>query len=171
MHTNRRQAFQFRYAGFFGCWIRCQLRFRRRSVILIVRPLHTFMKNTTLSLLLVLLVSACSHKTESAPTAGFPEFSIAAGDVIGTSVEATTGNVSGSPTQVMYMVHVELSSAKGAEFRQFTKDHVNQQVQILVGAKVIQEPMIAAEIVSPKIDLIYSSKDEAQSVADLLSKK
>ena len=71
----------------------------------------------------------------------------------------------------MYMVHVELSGAKGGDFRKFTKDHVGQQVQIVVGTKVVQEPMIAAEIVSPKMDLLYSSKDEAQSVADLLSKK
>ena len=129
------------------------------------------MENTTLSLLLVLFVSACSHKTESTSTAGLPQFSIAAGDVASTSVETVTGSVPSSPTQAMTMVHVELSGAKGAEFRQFTKDHVNQKVQILVGTKVVQEPMIAAEIVSPKVDLLYSSKDEAQSVADLLSKK
>jgi len=69
------------------------------------------------------------------------------------------------------MVHIELSAAKGAEFRQFTKDHVSQKVQILVGAKVVQEPVIVSEIVSPKIDLLYSTPTEAQSIADLLSKK
>ena len=129
------------------------------------------MKNTTLSLLLVLFVSACSHKTESNTTAGLPEFSIAAGDVVSTSVETVTGHMPSSPTQAESMVHIELSGAKGAEFRKFTKDHVSQQVQILVGTKVVQEPMIAAEIVSPKIDLLYSTPAEAQSIADLLSKK
>ena len=49
--------------------------------------------------------------------------------------------------------------------------YIGQQVQILVGTKVVQEPMIAAEIVSPKIDLLYSTPAEAQSIADLLSKK
>ena len=129
------------------------------------------MKNTTLSLLLVLFVSACSHKTESNTTGGLPEFSIVAGDVVSTSVETVTGHTPSSPTQEEYMVHIELSGAKGAEFRQFTKDHVSQKVQILVGTKVVQEPMIAAEIESSKVDLLYSSKDEAESVADLLSKK
>jgi preprotein translocase subunit SecD len=132
------------------------------------------MKNTTLSLLLVLFVSACSHKTESNPTsttAGLPEFTIAVGDVVSTSVETVTGHMPSSPTQAESMVHIELSGAKGADFRKFTKDHVGQQVQILVGTKVVQEPMIAAEIVSPKIDLLYSTPAEAQSVADLLSKK
>ena len=128
------------------------------------------MKNTTLSLLLVLFVSACSHKTESNATAGLPEFSIAVGDVVSTSVETATGHAS-SPTQEMSLVHIQLSSAKGAEFRQFTKDHVSQKVQILVGTKVVQEPVIFAEIESPKIDLLYSTPAEAQSIADLLSKK
>ena len=135
------------------------------------------MKNTTLSLLLVLFVSACSHKTESIITTGngvatnTPQFSVVAGDVVSSSVETVTGHTSASPTQVQYMVHIELSDAKGAEFRKFTKDHVGQQVQILVGTKVVQEPMIAAEIVRPKIDLLYSTSAEAQSIADLLSKK
>src|ERR1035437_502271 len=129
------------------------------------------MKNTILSLLLVLFVSACSHKTESNTTAGLPEFSVVAGDVVSASVETVTGHTPSSPTQAESMVHIELSGAKGAEFRKFTKDHVGQQVQILVGTKVVQEPMIAAEIVSPNIDLLYSTPAEAQSIADLLSKK
>jgi preprotein translocase subunit SecD len=129
------------------------------------------MKNTTISLLLVLFVSACSHKTESNATAGLPKFSIAVGDVVSTSIETVTGHVSSSPTQAVTMVHIELSGAKGAEFRQFTKDHVSQKVQILVGTKVVQEPVIFAEIESPKIDLLYSTPAEAQTIADLLSKK
>lgn len=92
-----------------------------------------------------------------------------------TSVKAVTGSVPSSPTQVVTMVQVELSGAKAAEFQQFTRDHVNQQIHILVGTKVVNAPAIAAEAdgpnVSPKMDLIYFSKDEAQSVADLLSKK
>ena len=135
------------------------------------------MKNTTISLLLVLFVSACSHKTESIVTTdsgvatNTPQFSVVAGDVVSASVETVTGHTPSSPTRAESMVHIELSGEKGAEFRKFTKDHVGQQVQILVGTKVVQEPMIAAEIVSPKIDLLYSTPAEAQSIADLLSKK
>ena len=126
------------------------------------------MKNTTISLLLVLFVSACSHKTEST---GSTEFSIAAGDVVSTSVETVTGRVPSSPTQEMSVVHVELSDAKSTEFRQFTKDHLNQKVQIMVGTNVVEEPVIRAEISSPKIELMFSSPDKAQAVADSLSKK
>ena len=126
------------------------------------------MKNTTIGLLLVLFVSACSHKTTST---GLTEFSIAAGDVVSTSVETVTGRVPSSPTQTMSVVHVELSGAKSAEFRQFTKDHLNQKVQIMVGTDVVEEPVIRAEIASPKIELMFSSPDKAQAIADSLGKK
>jgi preprotein translocase subunit SecD len=129
------------------------------------------MKNTTISLLLVLFVSACSHKTESTVTTGSTEFSIAAGDVVSTSVETVTGIDLSSPTQAVPVVHVELSSTKAAEFRQFTKEHLNQKVQIMVGTNVVEEPVIRAEISSPKIDLMFSSHDKAQAIADSLSKK
>jgi preprotein translocase subunit SecD len=133
------------------------------------------MKNTTISLLLVLFTSACSHKTETTPTTSTgdttPQFAIAAGDVTNTSVEVVTGRVPSSPTQEMAVVHLELLGAKAAEFRQFTKDHINQKVQIMVGTKVVEEPVIRAEIPSPKIELMFSSPDEARVIADSLSKK
>jgi len=69
------------------------------------------------------------------------------------------------------VVYIELSGAKAAEFRQFTKDHIKQKVQILVGTKVVEEPIIQTEIPSPKIELIFSSPDEARAIADTLSKK
>ena len=96
---------------------------------------------------------------------------MAAGDVVSTSVEAVTGRRPSSPTQEMYAVHVTLSGAKSAAFRQFTKDHLNQEVQIMIGTNVVQQPVIRAEISSPKIELMFSSPDEARAIADSLSKK
>ena len=129
------------------------------------------MKYATLSLMLALTVSACSHKTESTPNAGSTQFSIAAGDVVSTSVEVVTGRVPSSPTQEMAVVHLEFSGAKAAAFRQFTKDHINQKVQIMVGTNVVEEPVIRAEIPSRKIELSFSSPEEARAIADSLSKK
>lgn len=71
----------------------------------------------------------------------------------------------------MSVVHIELAGAKAAEFRQFTKNHIKQKVQILVGTKIVEEPIIQSEIPSPKIELIFSSPDEARAIADTLSKK
>lgn len=143
------------------------------------------MKNTNLSLLLVFLVSACSHKTESTATAGLPGFSVNAGDVISTSVETATLHTYKLETQAMYVVHVDLSDAKGAEFRKFTKDHSGQRFQILVGTNIVQnpliqrlvgtnvseQPVIMGDVVSSKIVFSCSTPAEAQSIADLFSKK
>jgi preprotein translocase subunit SecD len=129
------------------------------------------MKNATFSLMLALVASACSPKTESTVTAGSTQFSIAAGDVVNTSVEVVTGRVPSSPTQETAVVHVEFSGAKAAEFRKFTKEHLNQKIQIMVGEKIVAEPVIRAEIPSPKIELTFSSPDEAHAIADSLSKK
>jgi len=121
--------------------------------------------------MLVLLTSVCASKAQSDPPSIKPQFVIMAGDVVSTSVEVVTGRVPASPTQEMSVVHLEFSSAKAAELRQFTKDHLNQQVQIMVGTNVVQEPMIRAEIPGAKIDLMYSSPEKAQAIAALLSKK
>ena|ERR1035437_4061142 len=133
------------------------------------------MKNTTLSLLLVLFVSACSQKTESTTT-NSTEFSIASGDVVSTSVEPLSvkpfiGSEPSSPTQAVSVVFVELSGAKAAAYRQFTKDHLNQKVKILIGTKVVQEQTIVAEDSSPTIRLLCLSPAEAQTITVLLSKK
>jgi len=128
-------------------------------------------------LILVLFASACSHKTESSVTTesnvttGSTQFSIAAGDVASTSVEVVTNRVASSPTQETAVVHLEFSAAKAAEFRQFTKNHLNQKVQIMVGEKVVAEPVIRAELPSPNLYLNFSSPEEARAVADSLNKK
>ena len=97
------------------------------------------MKTTILSLLLILFASACSHKTESSVTADTSQFPMAAGEVVSTSVEVVTGRLPSSPTQETAVVHLEFSRAKAAEFRKFTREHLNQKVQIMVGTNVVQE--------------------------------
>ena len=122
------------------------------------------MKNTTLSLILVLFVSACSHKTESTVITGSTEFSIAAGDVTAAPVMRPTGSTEA-------LVDVHFSSTKSAEFSQFTASHLNQKVQILVGTKVVAEPVIRAAITGGQIQLHFATPEEAQAVADSLTKK
>jgi hypothetical protein len=66
MHTNRRQAFQFRCAGFFGHWIRSQHPFPAAVGELIVRACLSRMNkelHITLLLLLVML-TGCMHFSE-----------------------------------------------------------------------------------------------------------
>lgn len=101
-----------------------------------------------------------------------PRFSIEAGDIVGTaSVEVVAGRVPSSPTQRVSLVHFQFTGAGAARFRQFTRDHLNQKVQIMVGSNVVEEPVISDEIPGPEIELIISSADKARAVADSLSKR
>src|ERR1035438_6537100 len=115
------------------------------------------MKNTILSVIVVLLVSGCSHKTENTvtTTASVPQFPIVPGDVVNTSVDDVTGRVPWHPRQRMAVVNLEFSAAEAAKFRQFTKDHLHQKVQIMVGTNVVGEPVIEAEIPGPQMELAF----------------
>jgi len=130
------------------------------------------MKNTIIGLLLVLFISACSHKTESivatdgSVTTNTPQFSMVAGDVVSTSVELVTNGVSSTA-----IVHLEFTSGKAAEFRKFTQQHLKQTVQILVGTNVVATPIIQSEIPSSKIYLNFSTGDEATRISNYLMTK
>jgi preprotein translocase subunit SecD len=118
------------------------------------------MKNTLLSLATILLVTACSPKSERASTDSTvtPQFSVAAGDVASASADSS-------------VVHIEFSKAKAEAFRNFTKEHVDQKVQVVVGTKVVAEPVIRSEIPGGKIDVSFSSAEEARAFSASLSHK
>jgi preprotein translocase subunit SecD len=113
------------------------------------------MKNTLLTLAIISTLTACSPKSEST---GTPQFTLAAADIASASSDAS-------------VVHVEFSKAKTEAFRQFTKEHLNQKIQVVVGSKVVAEPVIRTEIPLGKIDVSFSSAEEAQKFAASVSQK
>jgi len=115
------------------------------------------MKNASLSLVLVLFVTACSPKAERTGT-GSPQFSVVAGDITSASAESA-------------VVHIEFSRAKAEAFRKFTKEHLNEKIQVIVGTKVVIEPVVRSEIAGGKIDVSFSSAEDAQEFAAKLSQK
>jgi preprotein translocase subunit SecD len=115
------------------------------------------MKNALLSLAIMLFVAACSPKSERTST-GTPQFSVAASDVASASAESA-------------VVHIEFSKAKAEAFRKFTKENLDQKIQVVVGTKVVAEPVIRSEIPGGKIDVSFSSAEEAQKFAASLSQK
>lgn len=120
---------------------------------------------------ILLLASSCSHKTESSVSAtstNKPQFTIAATDLAVPAEIGTNGVGSGHETLV---IHVQFSAGRSDEFRQFTRNHINQDIQLLVGTKVVAEPHILAEISGGKADLTFSSATQAQAVADSLNKR
>jgi preprotein translocase subunit SecD len=129
------------------------------------------MKSALLSLLVALLASACSQRTEPTATTGTPRFSVSSGDIITSSVEVVAGRVLASPTQETAVVHIEFSKARAEAFRRFTNEHLDQKVQIVVGRNVVSEPVIRTEIPGGKIEVHFSSPEEARAFAASLSQK
>jgi hypothetical protein len=92
----------------------------------------SIMKSALLSLAIILIVTACSPKAERTST-GTPQFSVVAGDITSASAESE-------------VVHIEFSKAKAEALRKFTKEHLNQKIQVVVGTNVVAEPVVRSEI-------------------------
>jgi preprotein translocase subunit SecD len=130
------------------------------------------MKTTTLSLMLILLASAYASKAQSDAPPAKPQFVIMPGDVVSTSVETVTNDViTSAPIKETTVVHLDFTSDKAAAFRKFTRQHLKQTVQILVGTNVVATPMIESEIPSRKIYLNFSTPEEATRVSSYLMTK
>lgn len=93
------------------------------------------------------------------------------GDVVSASIELMSAEAGAPMPQGMTLLHIEFSSAKADEFRRFTREHTGQKVQILIGTKVIQEPVVQSEIRGPKFNLPFPNPAEAQAILKLLEKK
>lgn len=135
-------------------------------------------KSSIALLAIALLASSCSQKTEKTTTkslpsiaidASKPHFTIAAGDLT-TPAKVSTQAV-GNGHDIAISIHLHFSPAKADEFQKFTKEHLQQQTQLLVGSNVVAEPIIRSEIPDGQVDITSSSVDEAQSVADALNKR
>ncbi|HTX21496.1 MAG TPA: hypothetical protein VMD27_06545 [Candidatus Aquilonibacter sp.] len=143
-----------------------------KSVSIIV-----IMKITIFSLVLVLLVSACSHKVEStAPSslpqiavdASKPHFEFTASDLAVPAEIGTNGVGSGHDTII---INLQLSTGKAAELAKFTQEHTNQQIQLIFDSKVVAEPFVYTPITGGAVQLAFSSLAQAQAVERLLSEK
>ena len=134
-------------------------------------------KGYTVLLAVSLFAAACSRKSESTVStskprsidASKPQFTIAAADLAVPSKIGTNSAPSG--TNASIVIHLQFSTEKAEEFRQFTREHLNQKMQLLVGSKVVAEPFIVAEVSGGQADLTFSSLDDAKAVADSLNKR
>jgi preprotein translocase subunit SecD len=114
------------------------------------------------------LASACSRNVETGVHSSKPQFTIASKDLTGFAVVITNGT--STDTNKPYIVHLRFNNAKTEDFRKFTHEYINQQVQLLVDTNVVEEPLIVAEIPNGQFDLKFSSPSEANAVANLLAK-
>ncbi len=128
------------------------------------------MRTLVLSLIVALLVSACSRKAIPGPMTGtaLPQFSLAGKD-LASPVEVTT-NTLGSTGSVV--LRIKLSPAKAEELRRFTEEHVNQYVEMVAGSRVIMKALIHDPISGGELKVSFGPSDpSAQAVTDLLNKK
>jgi predicted component of type VI protein secretion system len=124
------------------------------------------MKNTTtLSLMLSLLLVACSSHAQSSKPASLPQFTIMAGDAVSTSVET-------NHSPIGYIVHIELHTTKAAELQRFSHDYFKQDVQWLVGTNFVTSIYFEnGDISCKKIEFGFSRLEEAKRIADYLTKQ
>jgi preprotein translocase subunit SecD len=74
-------------------------------------------------------------------------------------------------TQEIPVLHMQLSDTKAAEFREFTKRHIDQRVDFVAAGKRIAQPIIRGEVTNGQIGLPFGFPDEAQEVVNSLSKR
>ncbi len=138
---------------------------------------YTFMKKLIIvSLVLVIalfgylfLHSRADHAAGSSESiTGIPQFLITASDVSTVSVQPVTSIKTGRKTAELDVV---FSSSKTAEFHKFAQEHLKQKVQFLVGTNLLVETRMDPTIASGKLELSYSTLEEAQAVADSLTKR
>jgi hypothetical protein len=120
------------------------------------------MKNTTLSLLLVLFISACSHKT--------PQLAISEADMARPVEVVTNGEDLVSLHRAAKAV-LMFSPEGSAKLQKFGKAHLHQKTQIMVGSHVVIEPIFDYVGTNEEFDLSFETREEAQAVADLLNKR
>ncbi|MGA2243495.1 MAG: hypothetical protein ABSH48_00740 [Verrucomicrobiota bacterium] len=123
---------------------------------------------------ILLVLAGCSPKTadhspssEAQAPAGPARFTIIPNDLAG--IAEVTANP-GHGTNAGYVVNLQFTDDKAAEFREFTRAHINQRVQLIIGHKVVAEPLISAEITNGLADLSFASIQEARTIIETLGK-
>ena len=135
--------------------------------------MKSVMKTTAFSLVLLLFVSACSHKGDSV-TGNKPQLLIAFSDIVGGGGLVTKLNRAKLiDTNMTAAVWIRLSDKAAHKLEIFSREHLNQRVQFQVGTNVVEETMYSV-ITDKQLDLFFSSTDEAMAVqraiADALPK-
>ena len=98
-------------------------------------------------------------------TNAFPQFTIAPGDLASPARVIT--NKAGSIAVV-----IKLSDSKVQEYHKFRQDHLNQQIEIVAGSKVLMRLMVHTPGAGGGFGVDFASTDtNAQALADWLNKK
>lgn len=111
-----------------------------------------------------LFLSACSKTGDD--SAQQSAFSVTPQDFIGFADIRTNNGASNA-----YVIHLNFTKAKAEEFRAYTRAHLNQSAQFVIGSRIVKGPLIGSEISDGQVDLTFLSLSEANAVADSLAKR
>jgi preprotein translocase subunit SecD len=127
-------------------------------------------------LLLTFLVLSCSRPPQAQNLTRFipldpdkPLFMVVAGDLSAPAVLGTNASPTGAHATIV--VRVAFNARASERFQEFTRYHTNQQIQFMVGSNVVAEPLIRTEIPHGKVEIDFSSLNEAKHVRDTLNGK
>jgi hypothetical protein len=128
------------------------------------------MKSGILNLALLLMISGCSRQPSGGTTAAeTPRFYMVPGDVSSAKITLEAGWTV-NPTQEIEVLHMQLSDSKAAQFREFTKRHINEMVEYMAAGKSVGQPVIRREITNGLVEIPFGFPNEARHVADSLKK-
>jgi len=118
------------------------------------------------------VIIGCRQKLEQGNSnnqvAGVPQFQISHADIVSISIEAATDDINkASPSAIMYL---EFTKSKASLLHTFSQNHLNQKIQILVGANIVSEPVLVAVIPGDKLTIRFPSIQAAKIVEDTLQK-
>ena len=128
-----------------------------------------------LALLLMLLVVSCSRPpAQTIPRSipldpNKPHFTVAAGDLSSPAALGTNAGPNGQHATIV--VRLSFNAPTSEAFQKFTREHTNEQIQFIVGSNVVAEPNIMMEIPHGKVEIAFSSRDDAERVRDSLNRK
>ncbi len=122
------------------------------------------MKTIILSLSAFLLLSACFGAASA-----LPQFRINPADVSAISMKLIQGGPL-FPTNEEYVVHMALSKPRADEFRSFTKAHMNEKVQILLGTNVVSEPVLESQVTDGKV-VLHCPSDQIAKIKGAFPKR
>lgn len=147
---------------------------KRNGRYQLVIDMKSFLKQFGGLLAVLVFIPACSptRPGDSPPTSvpvatGLPRFTLIPTDVSGIA-EIHTRPPLGTNSE--YRIELQFTDAKADQFREFTRAHVNQRVQLLVGHEVVAEPVIAAKVASGRAELVFATAAEAGAAARSLAK-
>jgi preprotein translocase subunit SecD len=122
--------------------------------------------------MICVIICGCNRRREAAsgqnPVSAVPQFYITDQDLQSVSpVDGAFNQNSSGP----FVISIKLNGNKSTEFHDFTANHLNQKVQVIVGTNIVVEPVIRAILSGQDIVISRPSLNDANALMKLLKQR